>query len=110
MASPDWEDLSEFFDPDEFAQRAKIYRGDEEIGEVLGLFEDPTAPKELGDFTLDQVGPRFLSPEVGGMAAKSRDELEVNGVKYDIVADAAKDGTGLVVIELAEAGVAHAGI
>jgi len=107
MGSPAWEDLSEFLDPDEFGQRARLFRGEQEIGEVLGIYDNPTERKELGDFTLDETGPRFLCAEPAGLQARRGDVLDLDGVKLDVVQNPRRDGTGFVVLELAEEAGSH---
>lgn len=102
MTSPAWEDLSDFFNPDDFATEARILREGQEVGKVFGIFEDPTVPKELGDFTLEESGPRFLSGYDAALAVKYQDVLEVDGKPFDVLANAEKDGTGLIVVRLAE--------
>ena len=47
MPHPDWEDLSAFFDPDEFATSAVITRGEETVAEVLSIFDDPNEHRDL---------------------------------------------------------------
>ncbi|GHE88314.1 hypothetical protein GCM10016455_05560 [Aliiroseovarius zhejiangensis] len=110
MPSPLWEDLSEFFDPDEFAIEATIIRDNKIIGRVLGIFDDPTDRKEIGDYTLSEDGPRFLSPEDNALNAKTRDEVQIGRTRYDVVHNAVKNGTGLVVIELAEGATPHVAV
>lgn len=110
MPHPPWEDLSEFFDLDEFAQNARIFRGEEDFGEVVGIFDNPTERQEIGDFTLDQVGPRFVCDERAGLIARRGDVLVIDGSKFDVVHKPKRDGTGLVVIELAAEAGSHAAI
>lgn len=110
MPSPDWEDLAEFFDPDEFADAAILKREGEELGGVLGVFEHPTEPAGLGDYKLDHTGPRFTCPAQGvALMAARGDELEVDGETYDVLEPPEQDGTGLVALILAEKAGEHAG-
>ena len=102
MPAPSWEDLGEFFDPEEFATTARLWREGEDLGEITGIHDHPTDRKELGDYTIDETGPRFLCAETAGAKAKRGDVLQVDGEYRDIVQQPTRDGTGVVVLELSE--------
>lgn len=102
MPSPDWEDLAEFFDPAEFAQTARLWRDGANLGEITGIYDNPTERKELGDYTQDEMAARFLCREPGGLNAKRGDVLEVGTEYFDVIEKPVRDGTGLVTLELSE--------
>jgi len=112
MPSPVWEDLSEFFDPDEFAVSATIKRDEATLGEVLGVFEHPTERADLGEFELDQTSPRFICAAVAlTLSIVEGDMLTIEDTEYDVLHRPEQDGTGLVAVILAEqAGLYDAGL
>lgn len=107
MPNPNWEDLSEFFDPDEFAALAVISRDGGTIGEVLGIFEDPTEVAALGDYELDNPTPKFVCRASDVVDTRKGDVLTVDGRALDVMQDPELDGTGLATLVLSEPGVIY---
>jgi hypothetical protein len=103
MPSPDWEDLSEFFDPSVFATRLMLSRGGEVLGRVLCLFDDPSTSPQLGDFSLDDQAPRVTMPEKDATALGFRrgDVVAVSDREFDVMRSPDLDGTGVAVVILA---------
>ncbi|SMX27288.1 Phage Head-Tail Attachment [Pelagimonas phthalicica] len=107
MPHPDWEDLSDFFDPDEFATKAIITRGAEAVAEVFGIFDDPTDVASLGEFELEHPNPRFVCAEVEVSLVHAKDVVTIEGKAFDLMRAPELDGTGLAVLHLATPNVIH---
>jgi hypothetical protein len=107
MPHPSWEDLSEFFDPDEFATTAIISRAGEQIGEVFGIFDDPNKVAELGEYELDHQTPRFTCREVDAVDIVKGDVATIEGREFDIMQEPALDGTGIATLILADPNVIY---
>ncbi len=107
MPHPDWEDLSAFFDPDEFATTAVVTREGELVVEVLGIFDDPNEVASLGDYELDHPTPRFVCPEVDIAAARKGDVVTIEGKAFDLMQEPELDGTGIATLILAAPNVIY---
>ena len=107
MSHPDWEDLSTFFDPDEFATTAIITRGAEQVAEVLGIFDDPNQVAALGEYELEHLTPRFTCPETHVAAVQRGDVAQIEGRFFDIMQAPELDGTGIAVLILAQQNVIY---
>lgn len=107
MPEPAWEDLSAFFDADEFATTAVITRGVDPVAEVLGVFDDPNEVASLGDFEMDHPTPRFLCPESAVVGVRSGDVATIEGRDFDVVDAPQRDGTGLATLVLAKQTVTY---
>lgn len=107
MPHPDWEDLSDFFDPDEFATKATLTRDGAVVGEVLGVFDDPSQVASLGDYEHDHQSPRFTCPEVALVGVQAGDVAEIEGKTFDVMKGPQRDGTGLAFLILAEPNVIY---
>ena len=107
MPHPDWEDLSAFFDPDEFATQAVITRGEEKVAEVLGIFDDPNEVARLGEFDMDHPTPRFTCAEVGAVGIEAGDVATIEGKAFDVMESPQLDGTGVAVLILGTPNVVY---
>jgi hypothetical protein len=107
MPQPEWEDLSTFFDPDEFAATAVITRGEETVVEVLGIFDDPNAVATLGEYALDHTSPRFTCPETDVAGVHKGDVVTIEGKEFDLMQEPELDGTGIATLILAEPNVIY---
>ena len=107
MPHPDWEDLSAFFDPDEFATTAVITRGEETVAEVLGIFDDPNKVATLGEYELDHPGPTFICAEIDVISARKDDVVTIDGRAFDLMQEPELDGTGIATLVLAEPNVMY---
>lgn len=84
------EDLSVFFDTDEFAD-AVTYNG----ATLVGIFRDPYFEAE----GMQGSQPMFTYPTVGVLAPRHGDMLVRNGTTYKVVG-VMPDGTGLTRLHL----------
>lgn len=107
MPHHDWEDLSAFFDPDEFATSAVIKREDETVAEVLGIFDDPNEVAALGEYELDLPKPRFVCPVAGVAGVRKGDAVTIEGKVFDLMQEPQLDGTGVATLILAEPNVIY---
>lgn len=105
MPQPDWEDLTDFFDPDDFADTAIIKRNNQNVGQILGVFDDPSQIASLGEYEHDHDTPTFTCPESSASVVQAGDVATVNGTDYDVMKSPQKDGTGLVKLILADQAV-----
>lgn len=105
MPAPAWEDLSEFFDTDEFAFDAVISLAGGGTVSLAGVFDDPYANPKLADYERDTEVPRFTCAESLVGAVRRGDTITITfpggAETFDILAGAQPDGTGLAVLELA---------
>ena len=102
---PDWEDLSTFFDTDEFATRAVVTRGSETVAEVPGIFDDANEVASLGEYDLDHPAPRLVCPEADVADVSKGDVVMIEGRAFDLMQEPDRDGTGLATLILAEPNV-----
>ena len=76
MPHPDWEDISAFFELEEFATTANITRGSEKVADVLGIFDDPsqmaTLPSSKGFWLSFQASSNSTVLVRGSFAVKTR--------------------------------------
>lgn len=105
MPQPDWEDLTDFFDPDEFADAADIRRDDQSVGQILGVFDDPSQIASLGDYEHDHDTPTFTCAETSAVIVQAGDVAVIDGTSYDVLKSPQKDGTGLAKLILADQAV-----
>lgn len=102
MSTPPWESLSDFIDPQDFASRAIITRGSQKIGEVLGIFDDPTRLISSGDYDHTALTPTFLCIAKDAAQIKAGDHAQIAGRRFDVMQDPVWDGTGMATLHLAE--------
>lgn len=100
MSQTDWEDLSAFFDPDEFATSARITRGLDQVAEVFGIFDDPNEVASLGELDMDHATPRFTCPAGAVIGVQAKDTATINGQVYDVMEPPQQDGTGIATLIL----------
>lgn len=105
MPQPEWEDLSDFFDPDEFADTARITRDGQDVAQILGVFDDPSQVSQLGEYEHDHQTPIFLCPETAAADIQADDVATIDGIAYDVMKSPQRDGTGLVTLILSEQNV-----
>ncbi|RYH04124.1 hypothetical protein EU805_01770 [Salipiger sp. IMCC34102] len=102
MPAPDWENLGEFFSPDEFAVPVTIRRGDVVLWEGSAIFEEQNGPSSLGDLQHDLTEPHLLLPSADAAAVDDGDVAVVDGKTWDVVSDPEHDGSGLARIRLSK--------
>lgn len=107
MAGPVWENLAEFFDPSEFATAATITRDGQEIGEVFGIFDDPTQIAELGEYQHHHATPRFVCAEDDATDVLRDDVLTIEGKSFDVLEEPQLDGTGIATVVLSKPNVMY---
>jgi hypothetical protein len=96
---PAWEDLSEFFDTDEFAVTVNFVRANgTALPPVIGNFDDPAEMCETGEFMAQIRQARFTCPSSAVAVLKRGDTATVATVRYILDHDPVPDGTGLSVV------------
>jgi hypothetical protein len=103
MPAPDWENLDDFLDVDEFATAAEIEFQDTELADraIVGIFDEPYMNAELGEYSMDTVQPRFLCKADAVIGVHRGDVLVIGSDRWDIVTDPQPDGTGMATLALA---------
>jgi hypothetical protein len=104
MASPSWENLDDFLEPDDeggFATIAVFTLSDGTIREVPVIFDDDTIDAHSGSFHVDVQGPKISGKAVDLAATNMLDVCLVNGTIYDVKDRPQLDGTGWAYILLA---------
>jgi hypothetical protein len=101
MPHPGWEDISAFFELDEFATTASITRSSEKVADVLGIFDDPSQMATLGEFEFDGPGPRFVCREDEVSQVLRGDTAVIEGRTFDVLEEPQLDGTGIATLILA---------
>lgn len=101
MLQPDWENLDEFLNEDEFAVPAELQLQSGQTRQITGIYDEPFLDAELGEYRMDQVQPRYLT-RADLVADVSRgDVLVVLGRTMDIMQTPMADGTGMATLRLA---------
>lgn len=104
MPAPDWDDLAEFLDDDEFATPAVIQlQGGGSIS-LSGIYDDPYLNAQLGEYELDTSQPRFTCIAALVVGVTRGDTLTLHGRTLDILTSPQADGTGMAVLALAPQG------
>lgn len=101
MPGLDFEDVSEFFDCDEFAVEATISRDDGVRISVAGIFDDPYLNAEIGEYELDTSSPRLLVDERAVSDVRRGDRVLIGTEVYDIMTAPQSDGSGMATLRLA---------
>ena len=101
MPASGFEDVSEFFDFDEFAVEATITRDDGVRIPVAGIFDEPYLNAELGEYELDTSAPRLVVDERQVADVRRGDKVLIGSVIYDIMTAPQSDGAGLATLRLA---------
>ncbi|MFB9149532.1 head-tail joining protein [Roseovarius ramblicola] len=99
--APDWEDLTEFFDADEFAVEALIARQSGGTLTVLGIFDAPYLNAQIGEYEIDTDQPRLLCRATALPGVLRGDTVTIDGTAYDVMTGPQPDGTGLATLALA---------
>ena len=107
MPNPPWESLSDFFHPDEFATLAIITRDSENVGEVLGIFDDPNQIASLGEYDHDHTVPKFVCSETDAAAIERGDVVTIEGKDFDLIEEPQLDGTGIATLILGRPNVIY---
>lgn len=94
------EDLTQFFDDDEFAIEAAHVMPDGSHRPFHAIFDDPYLNAELGMYELDTSDPRLTARWSDIAAVKRHDIVIVNNVRHQVVTHPKPDGTGLGVLKL----------
>lgn len=101
MASSDWENLDVFFDPEAFGDETLIHFQNGATRSIVGIFDEPYVNAQTGEYDMDTVQPRLAATMADLSGVLRGDEVEINGILYDVLTGPQDDGTGLGMIELA---------
>lgn len=99
---PEWEELSEFLDEDDFGILIDIILQDgSQLDDVPVIFDDPYLDAQLGEYRFDTTSPRIMVEYDRVTAVKRGDVCLIDGVEYNVLTSPQDDGTGLATIQLA---------
>jgi hypothetical protein len=101
MPAPDWEDLNDFLDEEEFATAVTITRADGVVLTLSGIYEDQYMDAQLGEYVMDTERPRVWCKQLDVPGVQRGDICEVDGVTYDVMGQPQSDGTGMALLDLA---------
>jgi len=104
MPAPDWENLDDFLDAEEFAVQAVIELQDATSRTVTGIYDDPYLNAELGEYDMDTSRPRFTCKETDVQGVTRGDTISIDGTVMDIMTSPQPDGTGVALLDLAPRG------
>lgn len=96
------EDLTQFFDTDEFAVEAVFTRGVATVATADVIFNGPSHQVSVYETEVEEPAPFILAPVASVAAVKRKDAVAVNGGAY-VVERIEPDGTGLTKLYMAEA-------
>ncbi len=99
MGHSDWEDLSEFFDDDEFATGA-FFKTSTGTMAVTGIFDNAYLLAETGEVDLETTQPRFTCKAVDVLLVEREQEVTIDGQLFSVLT-VEPDGTGMAVVVLA---------
>ena len=100
MATPDWDNLDEFIDPDDFGQKVIfITQGGIQVP-VVGIFDESYLSADLGEYEADSSSPRFTAKTSTVLGIARGDTVTIDGDVYDVMGYAQMDGNGFSVIPL----------
>jgi hypothetical protein len=99
------EDVTQFFDQDEFAVEAVFARGTPavEVTRADVIFNDPSHEVTLGQANVEEPAPFLMAPAASLAGVRRRDAVAVSGAGNFVVERMHPDGTGLTIAYLAEA-------
>lgn len=103
MPAPEWENLDDFLDVDEFATEATVEFQDvlQADRPIVGIFDEPYLNAELGEYSMDTVQPRFLCKAAAVAGVQRGDVLLIGSDRWDILTGPQPDGTGMATLSLA---------
>lgn len=101
MPAPEWEDLDDFLDEEEFAVAVIVMREDGTELSFSGIFEDQYLDAQLGEYRMDTERPRVWCKQVDVPGVQRGDTCTVAGTTYDVLTEPQPDGTGMAMLDLA---------
>ncbi len=99
MPTPDFENLADFFNTDEFAVKA-ILHSNGQTREIIGVFDLTPVDANIGASNFDGLPAKFIvqSQDVSGV--ERGDQLTIGDEAYSIRTSPKHDGTGSAILEL----------
>lgn len=101
MPAPDWENLDDFLDEDEFATAVSITREDGVTLTLSGIYEDQYMDAQLGEYLMDSTRPRVWCKHADVPGVQKGDTCDVGGTVYDVMSQPQGDGSGMAMLDLA---------
>lgn len=101
MLGPSWEDITEFFDSDEFATKIELHLPSG-IRQILGMFDAAYAEARAGGFEDDIDKPILTIAATDAQGLQRGCICNVLGVRYALLTDPKFTGNGLATLVLAE--------
>jgi hypothetical protein len=97
------EDLSQFFDTDDFAVSAAFTRAGVAVAAADVIFNGPSHQVAVYETAVEELAPFLLAPASAVAAVKRKDAVAADGHGSFVVERIEPDGTGLTKLYLAEA-------
>lgn len=102
MPAPAWEDLSIFFDDQNgFATPVQVISPGP-ARTFKGILDDPFLNAELGEQERDTSSPMLTCRATDAADLRAGAVLQVHGRRYRLLTHPQDDGTGVVILRLAE--------
>lgn len=99
MPSPDFEDLADFFNTDDFATTA-VWQSDGQPREIIGIFDLTPIDANIGASDFDALPATFTTRSADVEDMKRGDQLTIDNQTYQARGHPKHDGTGIAIIEL----------
>lgn len=100
MPAPDWEDLSVFFDTDEFAATVTVKPRNGLGYDIRAIYDNPEEQATAGEYQLDTRTPRLVCISLDVKNVRRGDAVEIDGQSFDVLDTPHHDGTGIATVEL----------
>lgn len=101
MPSPSWDNLSDFFQLEDFAVTATVTLRAGGSREVVGIYDDPyTGPSLEDDYRVESRSPMFRAKEVDLDGVSEGDTLSIGSESWYISAAPDATGQGTAVLHL----------
>jgi hypothetical protein len=101
MPNPSWDDLSEFFDADDFAVVAVIVQAGV-AREVLCHFDAPHVDAQAGGYEANSADVFITAPETALAGIRRGATCNVGGKTYAVLDSPQGSGTGTAVLKLSK--------
>lgn len=99
---PSWENLDEFFDLGDFGCEAVFTLTNDTERTVIGIFDDPEVNANTGEYEFETRRPRLTFKESESSLIERGCKVVIEDETYDVLTEPQADGTGVVVVDLAE--------
>lgn len=100
MPAPDWENLDAFLSLDDFAVRARLFLTAGIEKEISVIFDEAFLDTLVGEYALETSQPRIMAKEADVLGLRRGDQVEIAGIRYDVMRGPQEDGVGMATVVL----------